>query len=139
MKEDDKFIGKRTVHKHAEKVFLGLFTTLEIKLTNLCLCWKVRWTSIWKCYIQPFVAMALEKHPNIYVRASRVYNALWIGFTEFPSLVWVSLKFYLQGDNYYNASHICPVWICNNADYTLYNFLLIYVLFLKAQTRYLTN
>jgi len=35
---------KRTVHKHAEKAFLGLFTTLENKLTNLCLCWKVRWS-----------------------------------------------------------------------------------------------
>lgn len=53
VKEDDKSTGKRIVHKRAEKAFLGLFTTLGIKLMDLSLCWKVRWTSIWKCYMQP--------------------------------------------------------------------------------------
>lgn len=56
--------------------------------------------------MQPFVAMALENTQTYTVCACfiySVYNALWVGFREFPPASVGVLKFPLQGDNYYNA------------------------------------
>ncbi len=109
MKEDDKSTGKRTVHKHAEKAFLGLFTTLEIKLTDLSHFWKVRWTSIWKCYMQPFVAMALEKHTNIYVCASSTASTMHCGRVQrvSPASVGV-LKSFLYKEIIITTQDVLP-------------------------------